>query len=109
MVLNMEALAYGVGMGSVDAIIFPIVKYVSLGLDPIWMIIPMIVYAFEPFILLKSLQKETLTVMNLIWDLSSCVLVTMIGLFYFNEKLSSTKLIGVLLSVISIALLTSSR
>ena len=106
MVLNMETLAYGLGMGTIDATVFPIVKYVSMGLNPIWMIIPMVVYAFIPLILLKSLQKETLTVMNLTWDLSSDILVTMLGLFYFNEKLSSTKLLGVLLSFISIALLT---
>jgi len=93
-------------MAALDVTTFPIVKYVSMGLDPVWMIIPMFLYAFEPLILLKSLNHESLTVMNLMWDLMSDVLVTCLGLFYFNEKISLTKMCGVVLSIISIGLLT---
>jgi multidrug transporter EmrE-like cation transporter len=103
---NTESLRYGLGMAALDVTTFPIVKYVSMGLDPVWMIIPMFLYAFEPLILLKSLKHETLTVMNLMWDLMSDVLVTCLGLFYFNEKISLTKMCGVVLSIISIGLLT---
>jgi hypothetical protein len=105
--MNTTALQYGLGMATIDATAFSIVKYVSLGLHPLWMIIPMIMYGATPLILLKSLQKETLTVMNVLWDVSSDMLVTAIGLLYFNETLSLTKLAGVLLSFISIGLLTS--
>jgi len=93
-------------MAALDVTTFPIVKYVSMGLDPVWMIIPMFLYAFEPLILLKSLTHESLTVMNIMWDLMSVVLVTCMGLFYFNEKISLTKICGVILSIISIGLLT---
>jgi multidrug transporter EmrE-like cation transporter len=65
----------------------------------------MIVYSFQPLIFLKSLNSETLTIMNLSWDLISDVLVTGIGLYYFKESLSNTKLYGVILSVISIILM----
>jgi|LauGreSuBDMM15SN_2_FD.fasta_scaffold09928_1 multidrug transporter EmrE-like cation transporter len=103
---NTESLRYGLGMAALDVTTFPIVKYVSMGLDPVWMIIPMFLYAFEPLILLKSLTHESLTVMNIMWDLMSVVLVTCMGLFYFNEKISLTKICGVILSIISIGLLT---
>lgn len=106
MSINTTALKYGLGMASLDAISFPIVKYVSMGLDPIWMALPMFLYAFEPLVLLQSLKHESLTVMNLIWDLTSDVLVTAIGLFYFKEKIPSTKFFGVLLGLVSIGLLT---
>lgn len=105
--MNTGALQYGLGMATIDATAFSIVKYVSLGLHPMWMIIPMVMYGATPLILLKSLQKETLTVMNALWDVSSNVFVAAIGLFYFNETLSLTKLAGVMLSIISIVLLTS--
>jgi len=104
--MNTEALQYGLGMATIDAAAFLIVKYVSLGLNPMWMSIPIIMYGATPLILLKSLQKETLTVMNALWDVSSNVFVAAIGLFYFSEKLSLTKLAGVVLSIISIILLT---
>jgi multidrug transporter EmrE-like cation transporter len=103
---NTESLGYGLGMAALDVTAFPIVKYVSMGLDPVWMIIPMFLYAFEPLILLNSLKHESLTVMNLTWDLMSGVLVTCLGLFYFSEKVSLIKLCGVILSLISIGLLS---
>ena len=44
--------------------------------------------------------------MNLLWDVMSDVIVTCVGLFYFSEKLTSIKKVGVLLSVISVILLS---
>lgn len=103
---NLDALRHGLSMAALDVTALPIVKYVSMGLDPMWMIIPMCLYAYAPIVLLKSLKHETLTVMNLLWDVMSDVLVTCVGLFYFGEKISWTKLCGVILSIISIGLLT---
>jgi small multidrug resistance pump len=103
---NLETLRYGLGMAVLDLTAFPIVKNVSLGLNPMWMIIPVCLYALEPLVLLQSLKSETLTVMNALWDVMSTVLVTCVGLFYFGEKVSWMKLCGVVLSIISIGLLT---
>ena len=103
---NLDALRHGLSMAALDVTALPIVKYVSMGLDPMWMIIPVCLYAYAPIVLLKSLKHETLTVMNLLWDVMSDVLVTCVGLFYFGEKISWTKLCGVILSIISIGLLT---
>ena len=103
---NLDTLRYGLSMAALDVTAFPIVKYVSLGLNPMWMIIPMCLYAYAPLVLLKSLKSETLTVMNVLWDVMSTVLVTCVGLFYFGEKISWTKLCGIILSIISIGLLT---
>lgn len=103
---NLDALRNGLSMAALDVTAFPIVKYVSQGLDPMWMIIPVCLYAYAPIVLLKSLKHETLTVMNILWDVTSDVLVTLVGLFYFGEKISWTKLCGVILSIISIVLLT---
>lgn len=102
---NLNILRYGLGMAVLDVAAFPIVKNVSLGLNPMWMIIPVCLYALEPIVLLNSLKHETLTVMNAMWDVLSDVLVTCVGLFYFGEKVSWTKLCGVILSIISIGLL----
>lgn len=103
---NLDALRNGLTMAALDVTAFPIVKYVSLGLNPMWMFIPVCMYAYAPILLLKSLKHETLTVMNAMWDVMSNVLVTCVGLFYFGEKVSWIKLCGVILSIISIGLLS---
>ena len=44
--------------------------------------------------------------MNLLWDLISDVLVTTSGVLYFKEKISHTKSIGIILSVLGIYLMS---
>lgn len=70
------------------------------------MIIPMILYAVSPWIFLQALAGESLTIMNLVWDLSSDIVVTLIGLFAFSEKISPVKLMGVMTGIASLFLLT---
>ena len=106
--VNLAVLGFGLLMASLDGIILSLLKAVSLGwLGSIrWMIIPTIVYAVQPWIFLLSLRMESLTVMNLLWDVLSDVIVTLIGLFYFGESLSWSKKLGVVLSLFSVYLLT---
>jgi multidrug transporter EmrE-like cation transporter len=99
-------LLFGLLFGVLDAIALPVVKGVSLGWKPIWMGIPLLIYALNPFIFLKALSTESLAIMNLVWDLSSDVLVTLIGIFVFGEHIPRIKLIGVILSFVSLFLMT---
>lgn len=59
----------------------------------------------QSFIFYKTMFFEKLVVMNLVWDLTSDILVTLTGVLWFSETLSHTKWIGVFLSVISVLLL----
>ena len=70
------------------------------------MAVPVLLYGLSPFIFLKALEKETLTIMNMIWDLSSDLIVTAIGLLVFAEHVSPTKLLGVFFSFIGLFLMT---
>lgn len=72
-----------------------------------WMVLPTIVYALQPWIFLNSLKFESLVVMNLMWDVLSDVMVTLLGLIYFGEKIGTYKRIGVVLSLVSVFLLAS--
>lgn len=101
-----KTLLFGLLFGIIDAIALPIVKGVSIGWKPLWMIVPALIYAINPFIFLKALSTETLTIMNLVWDLSSDVIVTLIGILVFGEHIPHTKLIGVVLSFVSLFLMT---
>lgn len=104
--LNWHTLGFGLLFGLLDVVTLPIIKGVSTGWNSTWIVIPVVLYAVSPFIFLKALEKETLTIMNLVWDMTSVVLVTVIGLFVFAEKLSPTKFVGVILSFISLFLMS---
>ena len=103
---NWRTLAFGLFFGVADVIALSITKSVSLGLNSLWMLVPVAVYAINPLIFLKALNKESLTIMNLVWDLTSDLLITFIGLFVFAETISPMKLLGVLLGLVGLFLMT---
>lgn len=104
--LNWRTLGFGLLFGIIDAVALPIVKWVHNGASKWWMLFPMIVYAADPFIFLKALEKESLTIMNLVWDLTSDITITLVGLFIFAERLSPLKFLGVLVSLAGLFLMT---
>jgi multidrug transporter EmrE-like cation transporter len=104
--INWHTLGFGLIFGLMDSITLPIIKGVSTGWNRTWILIPVALYALSPFIFLKALEQETLTIMTLVWDMTSDVLVTIIGLFVFAEKLPPTKIIGVLLSFVALFLMS---
>lgn len=105
-VINWRTIGYGLGFGALDATALPIVKGVSKGWNPLWMIVPVILYGASPFFLLSALRHETLTIMNLVWDLTSDLVVTIIGLLVFGETISPVKGLGVALSFVSLSLMS---
>jgi hypothetical protein len=107
--IRWKTVGFGLIMALIDVIVLSTLKAKALGwFDGNWIIaLAMLVYSFQPVIFFKSLCEETLTAMNLFWDLASDVLVTIVGLFYFKEYLSPKRLTGVFLSMISLYLLSS--
>lgn len=105
---DLTALGFGGSMAIIDSFILSTLKAYNLG----WIqwrgivIFAMLIYSFQPLLFLESLNHNSLTVMNLLWDVMSDVLVTSIGLFYFKEKLTKFKKLGVFFSFISVILLT---
>ena len=101
-------LAFGTIMASIDVVMLGIIKSVSLNQSKLlrWMIIPTIAYAVQPWLFLASMKFESLIVMNLMWDLISDILVTLVGVFYFKEQVGPYKTIGVVLSLISMTFMS---
>jgi hypothetical protein len=98
--------AFGAVMATIDVFMLSAIKIIGTKAKYLkWMIVPTLVYAIQPWIFLSSLKFETMTVMNLVWDLMSDVLVTIVGIYYFGEKLGPVKTLGVFTALISIALL----
>lgn len=93
-------------MAGIDVLSLGIVKKVSSGTYKTWaMGIATLVYAFQPWIFLSSLSGSSLTIMNLMWDLTSDIMVTLVGLFYFREQIGRVRLAGLLLGFVALVLM----
>ena len=104
---NTIPLAFAGTMASIDTTMLSLIKYISTHKQHIgWLLVPMVVYSLQPVLFYLSMQYETLTVMNLLWDVISDVVITFIGLFIFKEKIGPYKKLGVIFSFISIILMS---
>ena len=103
-----RTILYGLIMAGIDAGMLGLIKEISKdGVKMLsLMVIPTLVYAIQPWIFLSALKTETMTVMNLYWDLSSDVLVSLLGIFYFKEKLGLVRSIGLGFGILSLSLLS---
>jgi multidrug transporter EmrE-like cation transporter len=106
--INWIPLAYASLMALIDTTVLALFKGYSLGNITWNAVIPfgMLLYSLHPYIFLHSLRYESMTVMNLLFDVISDVTVTMVGLLYFRETLSNMKKVGLLLAFIGIVLLS---
>ena len=104
---NIVPLGFGAAMASIDASMLSFVKTIHLQQVHIgWILVPMLIYSLQPVLFYYSLHYESLTVMNLLWDVVSDVLITLIGLFIFKEQIGPYKKLGVIFSLVSIVLLS---
>jgi multidrug transporter EmrE-like cation transporter len=106
MAIEWIPITFAAVMATIDVFMLSIIKIVGTKAKYLkWMIVPTIVYAIQPWIFLSALKFETMTVINLTWDLISDVLVTIVGIYYFGEKLGPVKSLGVFMALISVGLL----
>jgi multidrug transporter EmrE-like cation transporter len=82
-----SSVLYASIMAIIDTGMLSIIKKISINQSYGFMIIPTILYACQPWLFLSSLKTETMTIMNLLWDLISDILVSLIGIFYFKEMM----------------------
>ena len=100
---NIVPVAFATLMATMDAVVMSWLKNYTLG-QMTWKVIPiaMFTYGLQPYIFLQSLKYETMTVMNIMWDLISDLIVTATGLLYFKEKLTPVKQAALGLAFVSI-------
>lgn len=104
---NIVPLGFGAAMASIDASMLSLIKTIHLQKISFgWILVPMIIYSLQPVLFYFSLKYETLTVMNLLWDVTSDVMITLIGLLIFREQIGPYKKLGVIFSLFSIVLLS---
>ena len=71
----MEGILFGTGMAIIDVVALGLLKSIHLKwISPYFFIIPVCIYAFQPFLFYQSLNFQSLAIMNILWDLISDVL-----------------------------------
>ena len=64
-----------------------------------------LLYVIQPFIMYRVLQMGgTVTVLNLSWDCLSSIIVTLLGVFYFKDKVKGLKLYGMMFAFLAVFL-----
>jgi multidrug transporter EmrE-like cation transporter len=63
-----------------------------------------LIYAPQPYLFLKAMNFENMTAVNLIWNLTSDVMVTLMGIFYFGEKIAGLRWVAVGMALFSLCL-----
>lgn len=99
-------IVFGFTMALLDVFMMSLAKFSSKGTLAYATALPIAtaIYAVEPYLFFKSLNYESLTAMNLIWDLTSDVIVTILGVFYFKESIHGLRWLAVLFAVFSLGL-----
>lgn len=94
-------------MAGVDVVAFSIIKKISeKALIPGFAIISMVLYALQPVLLLQAMPYESVAVMNILWNLISSVVVALVSIFFLGEKISTRKLIGIVVGIVAMCLFT---
>lgn len=102
-------ILHGAALAFIDATVLPLIKlrftHKVTGLWPL--IVAFLAYGSQTLIFFNSLRYETMTVMNVLWDVMSDIIVTFIGLFVLKEVVSAKKLLGIAFGFVSLYLLSS--
>ena len=106
---NFIMLFHGLILALIDATVLPLLKlrftHKVTGLWPL--VVAFLAYGSQTLIFFNSLRYETMTVMNVLWDVMSDIIVTLIGLFVLKEVVTTKKLAGIGFGVVALYLLSS--
>lgn len=94
-------------MASIDGLSMSLLKARHVGmLKGSWVFpLSMLIYSTQPLIFYNALTHESMTIMNLLWDILSDILVAAIGFFVFGETLTYLQCLGLVMSFVGITLL----
>lgn len=104
-------IIFGILLAVVDVFVLSMLKMRHDGTikTNVVFLLAFIIYGFQSIIFYKSLDYGSMIQMNLIWDVTSDILVSFIGLYYFKEATSTTQKIGIVLGILSLLLLKRSK
>ena len=102
----MYAIVYAAAMASLDVIIMTLLKLKSISAltSPYILPLTMAIYSLQPLLFYKALSIKGMAILNVLWDATSSVLIALVGVFYFGEKISLINWLGIFLCTAGIVL-----
>lgn len=102
-----KSLIFGIFLALIDVLVLSLLKAKYVGkITSNWVLVmAFIIYGLQPIIFYKALYFENMTIMNIIWDLASDILVAIVGYYIFNEDLTYKQKIGFIFGLIALILL----
>ena len=99
-------MVFGLVMAAIDVVMMFTAKFVSLGSVSygLGLTIATLVYSVQPYLFIKATRFENMTVSNLIWNLTSDVLVTFSGVMVFKESIRGLRWVAIGMSMIALLL-----
>jgi multidrug transporter EmrE-like cation transporter len=97
---------FGLVMALIDINMMGTLKFVDQGklAYAIGFPIATLLYAFQPYVFLKAMAHSNMLTTNLIWNLASNIMVTLLGVFFFKEKIKGLKWLAIGLSLFSLGI-----
>jgi len=104
-------ITFGLAMASVDICMMSVAKLTHLGKIPYLagLLGSMGIYALQPVLFMKALTFESMIATNLIWNLVSSVVISLIGVFFFKESVKGLRLLAILIALLSLVLFAFSN
>jgi len=97
---------FGIVMALIDINMMGTLKFIDQGklAYAIGLPIATLLYAFQPYVFLKAMSHSNMLTTNLIWNLASNIMVTILGVFFFKEKIKGLKWLAIGLSLFSLGI-----
>lgn len=106
--MNYVQYLYALYMASIDGLVMSSLKAYKVGMiKTLWVFpVAMLMYGFQPLIFYSGLGFQSMTILNVLWDVFSDIIVAAIGVFLFDEKLSTQQCVGLAFCMAGIVLLS---
>lgn len=75
-------------------------------IDTKWFVLGFIIYASTAFGWFYAMKQIKLSSLGVIYALTTALLLVVLGIFYFDEKLNAYELVGIATAIISLILLS---
>jgi multidrug transporter EmrE-like cation transporter len=104
-------ILFGIVMALIDITMMGTLKFIDQGklAYAVGLPIATLLYAFQPYVFLKAMAHSNMLTTNLIWNLASNIMVTLLGVFFFKEKVKGLKWLAIGLSLFSLGIFAYSE
>jgi multidrug transporter EmrE-like cation transporter len=94
-------------LASVDGVIMTLLKAKSINIISGRWIMPFtaLLYSLQPSFFLYGLKLSSMTLINILWDVTSDIIVSLIGIYFFGEYLTGIQYVGLALCLVGMVLL----